>query len=142
MARKAHGQIVEYRGKRGTSYAARFHAYGKRRFVTLGHSGEGWTRARAAGELANILAAVRRGIWQPPRLAPVVEEPEPEPTFHEFASEWWADKKRELRPNTVAAYEYELSYHLLPFFARYRLSEITVREVDRYKAAKVREREA
>ena len=38
-------------------------------------------------------------------------------------------------------YRYQLTYHLLPFFAKHRLPEITVEEVDRYRAAKVRERE-
>jgi hypothetical protein len=33
-----------------------------------------------------------------------------------------------------------LSNHLLPHFKDYRLDEITVQEVDRYRAAKVRER--
>jgi hypothetical protein len=33
-----------------------------------------------------------------------------------------------------------VSNHLLPFFAKHRLSQITIREVDRYRAAKVRER--
>jgi hypothetical protein len=34
-----------------------------------------------------------------------------------------------------------LSNHLLPFFAEHRLSEISVREVDRYRQAKVRDGE-
>ena len=42
----------------------------------------------------------------------------------------------------MSAYEYEITHHLLPFFAEYRLSEITVEEVDRYRHFKVRERDA
>ena len=61
------------------------------------------------------------------------------PTFHEFVSEWFEQKKPELRPATIAAYEQELSIHLLPFFAKHRLDEITVQEVDRYRQHKVRE---
>lgn len=59
-----------------------------------------------------------------------------DPTFAAFAAEWWEGKRLELRPTTVAAYEYELR-HLLRFFGDLRLSEITVREVDRYRRAQV-----
>jgi integrase len=61
------------------------------------------------------------------------------PTFHQFASEWLDGRRHELRSQTVADYEWALSYHLLPFFAKHRLAAITVQEVDRYKAAKLRE---
>lgn len=39
------------------------------------------------------------------------------------------------------AYEWQLTYLLLPFFAKHRLSEITVQEVDRYKASMIRRRD-
>src|SRR3954452_12453646 len=104
MARRATGQVVEKKRARGTVYALRFRAYGERRYVTLGSSDDGWTRKRAHVELANVLADVRRGIWRPPEPPPVVELPR-DPTFHEFASDWWAAKKLEVRPNTAAAYE-------------------------------------
>lgn len=59
-----------------------------------------------------------------------------DPTFADFAAEWWEAKRLELRPNTVAAYDYELR-HLLRFFGELRLREITVREVDRYRHAQL-----
>jgi hypothetical protein len=37
-------------------------------------------------------------------------------------------------------YANTLTNHLLPFFARYRLSEITVEKVDAYTRSKERER--
>jgi hypothetical protein len=40
---------------------------------------------------------------------------------------------------TVEDYEWALTYHLLPHFADHRLSEITIEEVDRYEASKLRE---
>src|SRR5207244_9323698 len=64
-----------------------------------------------------------------------------QPTFHEFASQWLDARRGELAPRTVEDYELALTHHLLPFFAKHRLSEITAQEVDRYKASKVRERE-
>ena len=59
--------------------------------------------------------------------------------FHEFASEWFHAKAPELRPNSAADYEWAISVHLLPHFQRFRLSEITIEEVDRYKRTKARE---
>ena len=62
-----------------------------------------------------------------------------DPGFHEFASEWIAARAGELRETTTADYTWQLSAHLLAFFHRHRLSQITVAEVDRYRARKVRE---
>ncbi|MEP6909525.1 MAG: hypothetical protein ABI896_03725 [Actinomycetota bacterium] len=84
-----------------------------------------------------MLADVRRGIWRESEPPPIVEEAK-EQTFHEFASEWLEIRKREgLAARTVECYEWALSHHLLPFFAEYRLSEITAREIDIYKTAKM-----
>jgi integrase len=136
MARKATGQVIEPRDGRG--WAIRFRAYGERRYLTLGRAEEGWDRERAEAELRHVLADVERGIWRPPKPEPV-EPPREVPTFHEFASEWLDARRSELRARTVEDYEWALSYHLLPFFREHRLSEITVAEVDRYKATKVRD---
>jgi integrase-like protein len=140
MARTATGQVVERDGSRGTTYALRFRAYGERHYMTLGSREEGWTRKRAETELQNILADVRRGSWKPPKVEPVAT-PRPDPTFHEFASEWLASRRDELAARTVEDYTLALTHHLLPFFAEYRLAAITAREVDRYKASKLRARE-
>jgi len=139
MARVASGQILEREGKRGRTYALRFRAYGHRQYVTLGTAEDGWTRQRADEELQNVLADVRRGIWRPFERQPAVDRPRPEPTFHEFASEWLEGRRHELGERTVEDYTWALSNHLLPFFARHRLGAITVEEVDRYRSAKVRE---
>jgi integrase len=136
MARKATGGVVEPKDGRG--WAIRFRAYGKRRYVALGTSEEGWSREKAEDRLRHVLADVERGIWQ--SHEPVaVEAPAEAPTFHEFASEWMAARRPELRPRTIKDYQWAVSYHLLPFFKDHLLSEITVAEVDRYKLAKVRE---
>ena len=140
MARKSTGQVVELERQGGRTFALRFRAYGKRRYLTLGTSAEGWTRTKAEEELANVLADVRRGIWKPSEPQEAAE-PAPEPTFHEFASEWLETRRHEFAARTVEDYELALTHHLLPFFKDHRLSEITAQEVDRYKAAKVRERE-
>jgi integrase len=137
MSRPATGSVVERRGKRGRSFAIRFRAYGRRHYLSL----DGVTSASEARiELENVLADVRRGIWQPPRPEPVVPQPVIDPSFHEFASEWLAMRAGEgLAERTIEDYRWALTHHLLPWFKEYRLTEITAIEVDRYKVAKAAE---
>jgi integrase len=136
MGRRATGQVVERARARGVVYGLRFVAYGRRRYVTLGSRDEGWTRERAETELVNVLADVRRGIWREPvvEVAPAVES---DPGFHEFATAWFEAHCGEWAEKTRLDYEWQLSHHLLPFFRDHRLSQITIAEVDRYRAAKV-----
>jgi integrase len=138
MPRPATGQIVEDTRGRSTTFGLRFRAYGNREFVTLGTAEEGWTWEKADTELQNILADVRRGIWKPaePKAAPVVEE---DPLFHAFASFWFETSKEEWSEKTRLDYQWQLSHHLLPFFKNHRLSQITIAEVDRYRAVKLSE---
>lgn len=136
MPRNATGQVIEPSG--GRAWAIRFRAYGRRRYVALGTSEEGWNRKRAEAELRHVLADIERGIWRPyePAQAPQVPEA---PTFHEFASQWLENREPELRPKTVDSYRWQLSSHLFPHFARMHLDQIGPEDVDRYKAAKLRE---
>src|SRR5215207_10822495 len=138
MARKATGQVIERESSQGTIYALRFRAYGERRFLTLGSTAEGWDRARAEDALRHTMSDVERGIWQPPRQEPAPTPERHDRTFHEFASEWYEGKALDLAENTRLDYLNTLSSHLLPHFARHRLSEITVEEVDRYRRSKER----
>jgi integrase len=140
MPRRATGQIrVKKLSGGGRSFALRFPAYGKREYVYLGTSEDGWDREGAQDELDDILADVRRGKWQPNRATPA-EAPPDEPTFHQFASDWYHAQEPSLRERTRVDYRWRLS-HLLPFFKDHRLSEITVEEVDRFRVAKQRESE-
>lgn len=138
MARPATGSVVERPSQDGIAFAIRFRAYGQREQITLGTSAEGWSKSKAEVELSNVLADVRRGIWQRHEPEPV-EAPGETPTFHEFASDWLAGKKAELRSKTISDYEWALSVHLLPFFATFQLHEITAEAVDRYRSAKMGE---
>ena len=56
-----------------TVYALRFNGRGRRQYVTLGSSKDGWTQAKAQTALQDELAKVQLGTWTPP-------EPEPAPT--------------------------------------------------------------
>ena len=137
MVRTPKGEVLRNPTSRGFKFALRFSAAGKRRYITLGTGEEGWSETRARLELDRVLAQVREGTWQPytPKPAEAVQDP----TFHEFASEWFEAAKVQWRPNTALDYEWQLSIHLLPFWKDHRLSQITVAEVDRYREHKVRE---
>jgi integrase len=142
MARPATGQVIEDRRTGDTGYALRFRAYGKRWFVTLGRVSDGWTYAKAEQELAETLILVRRGLWHPPETEPVVEVPKDEPTFHQYSSDWHATRKTMgLEKRTIEYEEWALTCHLLPFFSRYRASQITRKLVDQYSQSKIAERE-
>jgi integrase len=142
MARPATGTVVEDVRGGEPRYGLRFHAYGKRHYVSL----EVATKRQAQEELENTLADVRRGIWQPKKKEPkgeVIDHAREEQTFHEFASRWLAAREAEgLKTTTVTDLHWSLEVHLLPHLARYRLSEITPQIVDGYKVAKVAERKA
>ncbi len=141
LARASKGEVIRNPTRGSFTFALRFTAYNKRRYITLGRPEDGWTEAKARTELENILADVRRGIWQPHIVGAPPELPQ-DPGFHEFASAWFEAIRDELRPNTVLDYEWQLRVHLLPFFKDHRLSQITVSEVDRYRETKVSEARA
>jgi integrase len=137
MGRRPAGQVLRRESARGITWALRFQAYGARRYLTLGPERDGWNRERAGEELANVLADVRRGIWTPPvRLRFSDRAPEC-PDFHRFASGWLAGRKGEISDHGHAYYGWALQYHLLPYFADWRLTEIDVAAVDEYRRFKV-----
>jgi integrase len=133
--------VIERKGVRGTTYALRFRAYGKRRYITLGGPEEGWMRELAEAELQNVLADVRRGIWRDE--AEAIEEggrvARPVPTFGEFAGDWLADREADgLRARTVEHHEWTTG-HLIDWFGRMRLDEIDIPAVDQFKRGKLTE---
>jgi integrase len=137
MARPAIGQVVTRKGKRGVTYGLRFRAYGSRHYTTAAAT----THQAAELELADVLADVRRGIWQPPQ--PAVEPLKTMQTFHEFSRAWIARKESEgLKARTIADYRWALELHLLPEFADLPLDQITKQRIDDYKAYKVEQRKA
>jgi integrase len=137
MARPATGQIIQPANGRG--WALRVRAYGKRHYLTLGTTEEGWNRERAERELRHALADIERGQWRPPAPDPEPVQPRECPTFHEFASQWFEANKPGWAERTIADYRWALSHHLLPHFANRKLDAISIEEVDKFKAAKLRE---
>jgi integrase len=158
MARRTKGEVLSRDWKAGRGFALRFFAYGSRRYLSLGLESEGWTHARAAEELENVLADVRRGLWVPPRRGgeegrrapgpsasrpgPARNHREPDPggamLFSEFAP--WALEMRRARHGE--AHEKNLRWglrHLMPFFAEWPLEAFDAEAVDMYSTAKVDE---
>ena len=142
MARPATGSVIERKLTGGAvRFALKFRAHGERVYETLGTDAEGWDHERAQEALGDRLAEVRLGSYvAPPRGGPVSHDATAV-TFHQFASQWFAQVEPELRESTVDAIRWRLSYVLLPFWQHHRLSDITIAEVDRYRAAKVHERD-
>jgi integrase len=137
MARKITGAVVEHVGNDARTYRAlRFTAYGKRRFESLGPVSSG-----EAERVRPVLADVERGTWQPRAAIEAPPEPEPVPTFHEFAEQWWLRSERQLAASTRVDYRWRLEKHLLPFFADRRLSRISFDLVEQYITAKLAETE-
>ena len=129
---------MEHVGQDGRTYRSlRFTAYGKRRYVSLGPV----SAVEATKHLGHVLADVERGTWQPAAPIEPPGEPDPMPTFHVFAEEWWLRNEKQLRPTTQADYRWRLEKHLLPFFAAAPLNQITFDLVERYIAAKLAEDE-
>ena len=137
--RKPSGQVIVRQTQQGPpAFSLRVTAYGQRHQFALGP--QVTTRAQAEEELANVLADVRRGTWRPTSRQPVPEATGV-PTFHEFSSEWFERHRREVRERTIEHWLWLLSGHLLPFFSDYPLDAIAPELVDRFKVAKLQERE-
>jgi integrase len=134
MARKTAGSVVARVGLDGDTYRSlRFSAGGKRRWISLGPV----NASDAAQELENVLADVRRGIWQPPTKTEIIE-PEAVPTFLQLASDWWEMHEGEWRAATRADYRWRLR-RLKPTFGEIPIDQIDVSMVETFKAAKLRE---
>lgn len=134
--RPASGQVLVYEGKRGTSYALRFRAHGRRWHITLGAAKDGWTQSAAEKELELTLAAVKLGVWQAPASEPVVETPREVPTFHEYATKWHQRRKGVVQARSSEWEEWALSGHLLAHLSTRRIDQLSTGDVRAYVAAK------
>jgi integrase len=136
VARKATGKVIEHQGRDGRTYRAlRFTAYGRRHYVSLGAVSAG----EAERALRHTMADVERGTWQPPTPAEPPADPDPIPTFHQYAEEWWLRNERRLAQKTREDYRWRLESHLLPYFKDHPLDAITFDLVERYIASKLAE---
>ena len=129
--RYGEGSVIRYKGRRTVTWRIRYRdASGQRVIETLG-SEPPWTEKRARDELRNRLADVdREGYRVTGRI-----------TFADFADRWAREHlpARGLKPTTEETYRYAIDGHLLPFFGRRRLADISPESIDRYVAEKMRE---
>jgi integrase len=138
VARAPTGSVVERRGKDGVTFAIRFRdQYHVRRYETLDIS----TKAEARDELEKRLAAVLLGVYRPPTTAPVIEAPKEPQNFHVFASEYVAGRVPELKPRSAESLRWAFTHHLLGYFGKFLLPEITPAEIDKYRRVKLAEGE-
>jgi integrase len=121
--------VLRYDGKRGTTWSIKFvDASGRQTRELLGPASEGWTRRKAEAALRARLTDVAREGYRKP--SPV--------TFETFARDWldtYPDA-REHRRTTRSDYRAMVENHLIPWFGRMRLSEVTTADVDGYVAWK------
>jgi integrase len=129
--RYGEGSVLRYKGRRGVTWRIRYRdASGRRVIETLGPEPP-WNAKRAREELRNRLADVdREGYRSPGRI-----------TFTAFAERWLGDHvvARGLKQTTAETYRYAVEGHLVPFFGRRRLADISPEAIDRYVASKIRE---
>lgn len=131
MARPATGS-VRNRVRNGREHLTlRFSAYGQRYELPAGTDDE----ARARARLDEILDQIKRGIWKPPTPAKPAPVRAAEPTFGEFAEQWFKGIAPSLSPRGREDYLWALNNHLLPFFTEMLLSEITPQRIDAYRQA-------
>lgn len=140
MPRPSTGSIVEPKGNRKT-WGLRVRFNGQREWVPLGTKAEGWNRTKAKEELKNVLAAIQLGVWEPPKKKEEAEAAatSADETFGEFANRWFEMNKHDWSERTVKDYRWALELHVLPFFAEYPLTAISIELIDQFRAAKLRE---
>jgi integrase len=105
---------------RSATYARFTDQHGVRHEPLLGYDLDPRTAEQLLG---HIRTDVERGVWTPPE--PAVAAEIDDPTFWEFASDWWAAKrKQELAERSREWYEWALKQHLLPYAHDKRMSEL------------------
>ena len=114
MVRPAKGTVIRKPTELGISYALRVRYQGRREYVYLGGSWEGWTEERVEDERRYITQQVLRGEWIPPsqqassrRSAPT--EPSGHVTFQVYASTCLARWSRKVADSTREGLEWRLS---------------------------------
>lgn len=125
-AARKRGEVLIRKRAKGTVFALRFWAYGKRRYLTLGYECDGWVKAKAEEELREVLANVRRGLWVSPQRwrhgDSEVDDRDAMLLFGPFAVGLPTSRKGQVATKTSAHDSWALG-HLLPFFAESSLAD-------------------
>lgn len=121
----ASGSVVEYAGKRGTTFRIVYRPSAGARQIreTIGSD-----RKAAERALRARLAACDAGTWQAPTRT----------TFSGFATRFLTDyAEPRVRPKTLIDYRATLKNHLEPAFGKLALEDVSPAAIDRYVARKV-----
>jgi integrase len=106
---------------------------------TVGDAAE-WSEERIERYRRKLLREISDGVWTVPRkeapAAPMARQDLP--TFHEAATDYLASLEKDRNKEVL---EWRIVAHLLPFFADYRIDEITRDLVIKYRQRKQTERE-
>ncbi len=139
MARRPTGTIdIEVRANGTRAFRLRFRVHGERHSVFLHERrdcacgcGGGWTERTARQELDNVLARVKAGIWERPKVEPHVAKAfTVVPTFRDYSSCWLKAKlegligEKPIAKSTYNGYLTALTQHLWPFFGHYPVDVI------------------
>ncbi|MGQ9537950.1 MAG: tyrosine-type recombinase/integrase [Actinomycetota bacterium] len=113
----------------------REHKSGKVTYSVVFRDPRGRRRERAAGPRRKDAEALLRTILTQIAEGSFGKEEREDPTFSEFAEDFLAAKRGEIKPSTLADYRQVIRNHLLPAFSRLRLSEITPARVQAFLAS-------
>src|ERR1700674_1735716 len=128
--RYQHGEIVVKHGKAHDSYMGRWkedlrlsngQIIRRKRSRVFGIVGR-ITEKQAKRQLDGILARVNDPGYLPESVT----------TFQALAQEWGDQAFREMKPSTVLNMRGHLANHLLPFFGKRQVREITTRDIDTF----------
>lgn len=145
MPPQARGTVVRKATARGTTYALRVPWEGRKVWVPLGGSWEGWTEERVENERDHISRLIARGEWVPPRpAAKVAQAPdvdEQQATFAVVASNWLhGRRKRVTSSKSVSDLEWRLGV-AIQHLGDYQAADITSGTIDDMVTALLTERE-
>jgi integrase len=119
-------------GKNVTYYLRFTDQHGKRQEFPVGSTPD-WNLGRAQDALDHIKADVERGIWKPKVRAPTPAVNPETLRFEDMAYDWYENKvSGQLARRTQKAYKPELELHLVPFFGKMAVKNITRRDVDAF----------
>jgi integrase len=115
MGRPATGTVVRKPTKLGISYALKVRYKGRREYVYLGGSWEGWSEERVDEERRYIAQQIARGEWIPPSQqasssrSSAPAQPSGDVTFQVYASTCLARWSRRIADSTHVGLEWRLS---------------------------------
>lgn len=138
------GTVVRKKTARGTTFALRVPWQGRKVWVPLGGSWEGWTNERAEAERDLVGQLIDRGEWVPQQSQQKTARQPAVPTAQTFAvvaSNWLHGRRKRLKsPKSVSDLEWRLGV-AIQHLGDYPAADITSGTIDDMVTALLTERE-